>query len=108
MIRFALDGFVSFSRAPLRLAILMGAFAFGLAMVGIAYAILARLFTQVWVPGWTLLFIAVLLMGGVQLVSLGVIGEYVGRVYTEAKGRPVYIARSILRKEKVADGNSQT
>lgn len=98
MIRFALDGFVSFSRAPLRLAILTGAAAFGLAMIGILYAIITRLFTQVWVPGWTLLFIAVLLMGGVQLVALGVIGEYVGRVYTEAKGRPVYIARSVVRR----------
>jgi polyisoprenyl-phosphate glycosyltransferase len=102
MILFALDGFVSFSRAPLRLAILMGVFAFGIAMVGIVYAIGTRLFTQVWVPGWTLLFIAVLLMGGVQLVALGVIGEYVGRVYTEAKGRPTYIAKSIMRKDVVS------
>jgi polyisoprenyl-phosphate glycosyltransferase len=102
MVRFALDGFVSFSRAPLRLATLIGTFAFGLAMVGILYAIITRLFTQVWVPGWTLLFIAVLLMGGVQLVALGVIGEYMGRVYTEVKGRPVYIAKSIMRRN-VAD-----
>lgn len=97
MIGFAADGFVSFSRAPLRLAMLVGLVACAFALVGIVYAVAARLFTQAWVPGWTLLFIAVLFMGGVQLLALGIIGEYVGRVYAEAKARPVYIARTVLR-----------
>lgn len=49
-----------------------------------------------WVPGWTLLFIAVLFLGGVQLLALGVIGEYLGRVYWEVKRRPLYLVKERL------------
>lgn len=93
MLRFASDGILSFSLVPLRLAIYMGFAASGLALVGILYALLLRLFTDVWVTGWTLLFIAVLFLGGVQLVFLGVIGEYLGRVYGEVKQRPLYLVK---------------
>jgi polyisoprenyl-phosphate glycosyltransferase len=100
MIRFALDGFVSFSRAPLRIAIFFGVAVFALACIGIIYALMLRIFTQNWVPGWTLLIIAVLFLGGVQLLSLGVIGEYVGRVYAESKRRPLYVVKQVLRSER--------
>ena len=93
MLRFASDGILSFSLVPLRLAIYMGFAASGLALAGILYALLLRLFTDVWVTGWTLLFIAVLFLGGVQLVFLGVIGEYLGRVYGEVKQRPLYLVK---------------
>jgi dolichol-phosphate mannosyltransferase len=52
-----------------------------------------RLLTSIWVPGWTLLFIAFLFLSGVQLMFLGVIGEYIGRIYGEAKRRPLYFVR---------------
>src|SRR5262249_46372892 len=93
MIRFATDGILSFSLAPLRLAIWMGFSAAGLAMLGIVYALVLRLWTSIWVPGWTLLFIGMSFIGGVQLVFLGIIGEYVGRVYGEVKRRPLYVVR---------------
>jgi dolichol-phosphate mannosyltransferase len=93
MLRFALDGILSFSLAPMRLAIYMGLAASGLAVVGILYSVIMRLFTDIWVPGWTLLFIAVLFLGGVQLLFLGVIGEYLGRVYGEVKRRPLYLVK---------------
>jgi glycosyltransferase involved in cell wall biosynthesis len=96
MLRFASDGILSFSLVPLRLAIYMGFAASGLALAGIVYALLLRLFTDAWVTGWTLLFIAVLFLGGVQLVFLGVIGEYVGRVYGEVKQRPLYLVKERL------------
>ena len=91
MLRLALDGMTAFSIAPLRLATWLGLTASFLAMVGIVYAIAARIFTQAWVPGWAALFVAVLFMGGVQLLAIGTIGEYVGRIYGESKLRPLYI-----------------
>lgn len=93
MIALATDGIVSYSIAPLRLAFWTGLFTSLLAFLGIAYAIVMRLATETWVPGWTLLFIAVLFLGGVQLASLGIIGEYIGRSYDECKRRPLYIIR---------------
>jgi polyisoprenyl-phosphate glycosyltransferase len=91
MVRFAVDGILSFSTRPLRLAVWLGLLAAGLAVVGIFYAIFMRVMTEVWVSGWTLLFIAVLFMGGMQLLVLGVIGEYIGRLYAESRNRPLYL-----------------
>jgi glycosyltransferase involved in cell wall biosynthesis len=96
MIRFATDGILSFSLAPLRLATWVGFAVAGLALVGIVYALLLRILTDIWVPGWTLLFIVCSLHGGAQLVFLGVLGEYVGRTYGEAKRRPLYVVRERL------------
>jgi polyisoprenyl-phosphate glycosyltransferase len=96
MVRFALDGILSFSLAPLRLAGWLGFVTAGVAMLGIVYALVLRVLTHIWVPGWTLLFIACSFLGGMQLVSLGVLGEYVGRIYGEAKRRPLYLIRERL------------
>jgi dolichol-phosphate mannosyltransferase len=92
MISFAVDGIVSFSFAPLRLAVWSGFFVIGLAFLGIIYAILLRFFADPshWVRGWASLLVAILFMGGVQLISLGIIGEYIGRIYGEVKQRPLY------------------
>ncbi len=96
MVRFALDGITSFSGVPLRLATWMGCAAAFIALCGIVYALVLRLFTKEWVTGWTALFIAILFMGGVQLLSLGVIGEYVSRIYNESKRRPLYVVQERL------------
>ena len=93
MVRYALDGILSFSIKPLQMAIGLGLFATVLAFIGIVYALVLRLFTSVWVEGWTALMIAVLFLGGVQLLSLGIIGEYVGRIYGEVQRRPLYVVR---------------
>jgi len=93
MLRFAADGIMSFSTAPLRLAIYVGVVAAMLAMAGVAYALAMRLATRNWVEGWTLLFIAVLFIGGVQLMFMGVVGEYIGRIYGEVKRRPLYLVK---------------
>ena len=96
MLRFAADGIVSFSLAPLRLATWLGILAAGLALSGIVYAFVLRLFTAAWVSGWTSMLIAILFLGGVQLVLLGVLGEYVGRIYGEVKRRPLYLVKERL------------
>lgn len=95
MLRFAIDGILSFL-APLRLAIYVGFFASGLALSGIAYALALRIFTDIWVTGWTLLFIAIVFFGGVQLVLIGIMGEYLGRIYGEVKRRPLYLIEERL------------
>jgi glycosyltransferase involved in cell wall biosynthesis len=96
MLRFALDSVISFSFAPLRLAIWGGFIALGGSFVGIVYALAVRLYTTDWVKGWASIFTAVLFLGGVQLITLGIVGEYVGRIYAEVKLRPLYVVRERL------------
>ncbi len=96
MLRLAVDGILSFSLVPLRVAIYVGLAASSMALLGIIYALCLRLFTDEWVTGWTLLFIAILFLGGVQLVVLGVMGEYVGRIYGELKQRPLFLVKERL------------
>ena len=94
MLHFATDGVVSFSILPLRLATWTGFLASGVALLGIIAVVLEKyLHVTGLVQGWSSTVIAVLFMGGVQLVCLGIIGEYVGRAYGEVKGRPLYIVQ---------------
>jgi dolichol-phosphate mannosyltransferase len=96
MVHFAMDGIISFSLVPLKLAIWTGFIAIWIAVAGIIVAILDRLLEKGLTRGWASLFVAVLFMGGVQLVSLGILGEYLGRIYTEVKRRPLYVVQERL------------
>lgn len=93
MLRFATDGIVSFSISPLRLATWMGFAASGFAILVMLYTLYERVFGTGVVRGWTSTMMAILFIGGVQLICLGIIGEYVGRIYGEAKRRPLYVVR---------------
>ncbi len=94
MMRFALDGIFSFSILPLRLATWTGFAASGLAILGIVIVLLDRfLGVPGLVKGWSSAIIAQLFIGGVQLICIGIIGEYVGRIYGESKRRPLYIVQ---------------
>jgi len=96
MLQFAADGVISFSLTPLRLALWVGFLSIGMAFAGILYALIIRLYTNDWVRGWTSIFTAVLFIGGAQLVTLGIIGEYIGRIYAEVKRRPLYVVEERL------------
>ena len=96
MVRFAADGVLSFSLAPLRLAVWLGLFVAAAALAGIVYAFSVRLLTDDWISGWAGLFITVMFFGGVQLALVGIVGEYVGRIYGEVKRRPLYLVREWL------------
>ena len=100
MLKFALDGIFSFSTVPIKYTILMGIFTILLSLGGIIYAFVARLLTDGWVSGWTTIIITILFIGGVQLISIGVLGQYIGRIFEEIKGRPLYIINSTLNIEK--------
>jgi glycosyltransferase involved in cell wall biosynthesis len=103
MIRFASDGIISFSMRPLKVAMLAGACSAGVACLGIVWALLVRLLGREWVPGWTATIIAILFLGGVQLVCMGILGEYIGRIYMQVKNRPLYVV-----SERLGRGQTQT
>jgi glycosyltransferase involved in cell wall biosynthesis len=92
MLRFSLDAIASFSHLPLQLATYVGLLSAGVAFVAIPVVLGLRLAGS-YLPGFGSLTIAILLLGGIQLIALGVIGEYVGRIYDEVKHRPLYIVR---------------
>lgn len=95
MFKFALDGITSFSALPLRLSTYLGLFASAASVLLGVWVILAHYFSNTLVTGWTSTMLTVLFFGGIQLLALGVIGEYLGRIYDEVKNRPLYIvARS--------------
>ena len=93
MLRFATDGILSFSTKPLQMSTVIGMICACLALLGNLYVLFLRLFTNIWVEGWTALMIAVLFTGGIQLISVGILGEYIGRIYSEIKSRPLYIVQ---------------
>ena len=94
MFRLAGDAIFSFSTLPLRIAGLAGALVSVAAAAYLLFVLWARMFTNWVTPGWTSTQATVLVLGGMQLVVLWIIGEYVGRLYDEAKQRPIYIVRS--------------
>lgn len=96
MLKFALDGITSFSYLPLQLATYVGFAAAGLAVLGIIITIILRLSGSQAFYGQATTLVSVLFLGGVQLICLGIIGEYLGRIYDEVKGRPLYIVREVL------------
>lgn len=93
MIRLAMDAVTSFSRKPLALASYLGLMMSVLSLISICYVIYLKLFTNRTILGWTSLISVSLLSNGLVLTILGIIGEYVGRIYEETKGRPLYLLK---------------
>lgn len=104
MIKFALDGITSFSSAPMRIATWLGNIVSVLAFVYLA-VIIGQALLGYTVPGFASIMIAVLFLGGVQLICLGILGEYLGRVFNEVKPRPIYIVQEVA--EAVAPASAQ-
>lgn len=97
LLRLAFDGIFAFSVTPLRVAWLLGACATGAASLYAAYAVIQRLFLGTSPEGFTALIVAITFFAGVQLLFLGLIGEYLGRVYDEVKGRPHFVVADVVR-----------
>jgi len=95
MLKFALDGITSFSDIPLKLATWAGLLLSFLCIALILWVIWAKLFTDRTVLGWASIMIAVLFIGSVQLFTIGILGEYIGRIFDEAKHRPLYLIREM-------------
>jgi polyisoprenyl-phosphate glycosyltransferase len=108
---FALDGVTSFSTAPLRLATYLGV---ATALLAFVYAVWIVVKAMLWgdpVAGWPTMMTVILLLGGVQLMALGVIGEYLGRLYEESKQRPLYLVErwqpGVSSRDIVSDGGTR-
>lgn len=91
MIKFALDGITSFSDFPLKLATITGFTISSVAFLVLLYALYGKLVANTAVDGWASLIVSILFLGGVQLLTIGIIGEYIGRISQNVKNRPLYI-----------------
>lgn len=99
MIRLAADGMFSFSTKPLQLIAQLGVFVSAVSFIGIAYAIIMYFIRpDITVPGWTMMIISILFTSGIQLIVLGVLGAYIGRIYTEVQNRPLYLVESVQQR----------
>ncbi len=100
LLDFALDGIFSFSTIPLKIWLYIGVM---ISLISLSYAvflILRTIFYGTDLPGYASIMVAILFMGGVQLVSLGIIGEYIGRIYKETKNRPIYLISEIYDQDE--------
>jgi glycosyltransferase involved in cell wall biosynthesis len=98
MLAFSLDAISGFSHRPLQLATLLGFVISALALIAIPVVVLLKIVGS-YLPGFSTVEISFLLLGGIQLITIGIIGEYVGRIYDEVKGRPLYLIRSTANFE---------
>ena len=94
---FAIDGIVGFSTAPLRVWVYIGALVAMLSFLYGSFIIIKVLLTGIDVPGYASMMIVILFLGGIQLLSMGILGEYVGRLFTEVKSRPIYIIDTVFK-----------
>jgi dolichol-phosphate mannosyltransferase len=106
MLRFAIDAITSFSPAPLRLATYLGAMAGFVGLCTAGWAAMAKLSGAFAVPGWTTVMLVVTLAASAQLLMIGILGEYVGRIYEEVKRRPLYLVAEAVNAEKDGDEES--
>tara|TARA_A100001015_G_scaffold320657_1_gene447861 strand:- start:1641 stop:2576 length:936 start_codon:yes stop_codon:yes gene_type:complete len=96
MFKFALDGIISFSSKPLIISFIIGIIFSIIALILSIYTLYLRIFTDQWITGWAALMISILFFGGVQLISIGVLSLYVGRILDQVKSRPMYIVENII------------
>jgi glycosyltransferase involved in cell wall biosynthesis len=107
MLRFSFDAISSFSYFPLQLATVLGFIISAFAFLAIPLTVVARL-RGIFVPGISSTLVVVLLLGGIQLITLGVVGEYVGRIYDEVKRRPLYVVRDTVNVDRDEVGPRST
>lgn len=93
LLRYSMDGFINFSEAPLNLATWTGAISFLLSIISILFIIIRKLTVGGSVTGWASMVSIILLIGGLQLLSLGIIGKYIAKIFLETKKRPVYVVK---------------
>ncbi len=100
LFKYAIEGIVSFTTVPLRFATILGIIVSLLSLIYLVVVIVEKIFYGIDTEGYATIVTLILLLGGVQLLSIGIIGEYLARTYVETKDRPIYITREILTNEK--------
>ena len=100
LMNYAIEGIIGFSTAPLRLATYLGIFTAFAAALYLIVVVLQKLIAGIDVPGYATIIVLILFLGGMQLLCIGIIGEYVGKTFEQSKDRPIYIAKEILTYKK--------
>jgi polyisoprenyl-phosphate glycosyltransferase len=100
LVHLAVNGLLSFSALPLRVATAVGFMISFCSLLGIIVALYLKLFTDLAIPGWTATVIPILVLGGIQLLSIGILGEYIAQIFDEVKQRPLYVVDGILDSER--------
>lgn len=98
--RYAIEGIIAFSTAPLTFAVYLGGICSILSLLYMVAVIIQKLFFGIDVPGYPTLIVLILLLGGIQMILLGIIGQYIAKIYIEGKKRPIYIAREVLKNHE--------
>lgn len=96
LMNYAIDGIIGYSTKPLRMATFMGGLTSVASIIYLLFVVLQKLISGIDVPGYATIIVLILLLGGVQLFCIGIIGEYVGRIFEQSKHRPIFIAKEIL------------
>jgi len=99
LFNYAIEGIIGYSTKPLRIATFLGVFTAIAALIYLVIVVLEKLITGIDIPGYATIIVLILLLGSIQLLCIGIIGEYVGRTFEQSKDRPVYIAKEILNKD---------
>lgn len=108
MLRLAFNGITAFSDSPLKLATSMGFTVCFISFIIGVYAVYAYFFEQATVPGWASTIISITFLGGVQLLSLGILGEYISRIINNVRNRPLYVVDQTTKKKKVEISEQET
>jgi len=99
LFNYALEGIIGYSTKPLRISTFLGGFTAFAALVYLIIVVLQKLITGIDIPGYATIIVLILFLGGMQLFCIGIIGEYIGKIFEQSKNRPVYIAKEILNYE---------
>ncbi len=99
LIKYAIDGLVSFSTVPLKLSMGVGLATSGASIVYLIFVVLKKIFFGIDVPGYATIVVLVLFLGGMQLFCLGILGEYISKIFIQAKNRPIYVLKEHLHKD---------
>ena len=99
LMNYAIEGIIGFSTKPLRLATYLGMLTALAAVIYTVFVILEKLVWQTTIPGYASIVVLILLLGGMQLFCIGIIGEYIGKIFEQSKDRPIYIAKEVLSDE---------
>jgi dolichol-phosphate mannosyltransferase len=97
-----MDGITSFSYAPLKLASCLGLMVFGASFIYLLVSLAQKIFTNSSAAGWNALIACIMLLNGIMLLVLGIMGEYIGRIFEESKNRPLYILRALPDNEALS------
>lgn len=99
LMNYAVEGIIGFSTKPLRIATYLGLFTAIAALLYLIAVVLEKLISGIDIPGYATIIVLILLLGGIQLLCIGIIGEYVGKIFEQSKERPIYIAKTVMQHD---------